>query len=59
MATLRGPVDGVGMDESRTKGERREYKRRNRRKMKVVGRSVRLLQEIIRKKAEKIRKKSE
>ena len=47
------------MDESRTKGELREYKRRNRRKMKVVGRSVRLLQEIIRKKAEKIRKKSE
>ena len=59
MATLRGPVDGVDMDESRTKGELREYKRRNRRKMKVVGRSVRLLQEIIRKKAEKIRKKSE
>ena len=39
-----------------TKGERREAKRRKRRKMHVVGRSVRLLQEIIRRRAEKARK---
>ena len=43
------------MDEEQTKGERREAKRRSRRKMRVVGRSVRLLQEIIRRRAEKLR----
>ena len=44
------------MDEGKTKGERREEKRNSRRKMRVVGRSVRLLQEIIRRRAEKLRK---
>ncbi len=34
-----------------TKGERRERKRRKRREMRVVGRSVRLLQDIIRRRA--------
>ena len=37
------------MDE--TKGERRERKRRKKREMRVVGRSVRLLQDIIRRRA--------
>ena len=46
------------MDEDKTKGERREEKRRRRRRMHVVGRSVRLLQEIIRRRAEKLRKKA-
>ena len=46
------------MDESGTKGERREAKRRKRRRMRVVGRSVRLLQEIIRRRAEKLLKKN-
>ena len=45
------------MDEGSTKGERREQKRRKRRKMGVTGRSVRLLQDIIRRRAEKLRKK--
>ena len=43
------------MEDKQTKGERREAKRRKRRSMKVVGRSVRLLQEIIRRRAEKTR----
>jgi hypothetical protein len=42
--------------EGETKGERREAKRRKRREMHVVGRSVRLLQEIIRRRSEKARK---
>ena len=42
------------MDESETKGERRDEKRRKRRRMKVAGRSVRLLQEIIRRRSEKL-----
>ena len=42
------------MEDPETKGERRERKRRKRREMKVVGRSVRLLQEIIRRRAEKL-----
>ena len=42
--------------EGDTKGERREAKRRKRRKMKVVGRSVRVLQDILRRRAKKIRK---
>ena len=47
------------MDDSSTKGERRERKRRKRRQMRVVGRSVRLLQDIIRRRAERIRKKGQ
>ena len=45
------------MDEDKTKGERRDEKRSKRRKMHVVGRSVRLLQDIIRRRAESLRKK--
>ena len=41
------------MEESSTKGERREKKRRDRRKMRVTGTSVRLLLEIARRRAEK------
>ena len=54
-----GPTSSRGiniMDEGKTKGESREAKRRKRRKMRVVGRSVRTLQEIIRQKAERARK---
>ncbi len=43
------------MDEYRTKGEKRESKRRKRRKMGVSGRGVRVIQDIIRRRAEKIR----
>ena len=39
-----------------TKSERREKRRRNRRKMRVVGRSVRTLQDIILRRAAKARK---
>ena len=45
------------MDDHKTKGERREAKRRKRGQMGVVGRSVRLLQEIIRRRAERLRKR--
>ena len=41
------------MSEEHTKGERREAKRRKRRSMRVVGRSVRVLQDIIRRKADR------
>ncbi len=41
------------MSEEDTKGERREAKRRKRRSMRVVGRSVRVLQDIIRRKAQR------
>ena len=44
-------------DEDKTKGERRDEKRRQGRKMRVVGRSVRLLQDIIRRRAESLRSK--
>jgi hypothetical protein len=44
------------MAEEPTRGERRDEKKRKRRKMKVVGRSVRALQDIIRRRAEKLRK---
>ena len=47
------------MDERGTRGERREQKRRKRRAMRVVGRSVKLIQELIRKRAEKLRKGGE
>ena len=40
------------MTDAETRGERREAMRRKRRKMRVVGRSVRLLQDIIRRRAE-------
>ena len=41
------------MTEERTRGERREERRRKRRKMRVIGRSVRTLQRIIMRRAEK------
>ncbi len=41
-------------DTEDTKGERREAKRRKRRAMRVVGRSVRVLQDIIRRKAQRV-----
>ena len=41
-------------EEELTKNERRELKRRKARKMGVSGRSVRQLQEIIRRKAEQV-----
>ena len=47
------------MDESVTKGDRREAKRKKRRKMRVVGRSVRLLQDIILRRAERLRRKED
>ena len=47
------------MTEPETKGERREAKRRNRRKMRVVGRSVRLLQEITRRRSESASKEKD
>jgi len=43
------------MEEQDTKGEWRDDKRRKRRKMKVVGRSVRLLQQIIGRKSDDAR----
>ena len=46
------------MSQDQTKGERRESKRRKRRKMRVVGTSVRALQEIIRRRANALRKKA-
>ena len=42
------------MEDQPTKGDRRAQKQRQRRKMRVVGRSVRTLQEIIRRRAEKL-----
>jgi hypothetical protein len=47
------------MGEPDTRGERREKTRRKRRKMRVVGRGVRVLQEIIHRSAEKLSKKDE
>ena len=47
------------MEDRETKGERRDDKQRKRRKMRVVGRSVRLLQQIIRRKAEDAHKKDQ
>ena len=46
------------MDEHQTRGERREARRHKRRKMRVEGRSVRIIQEIIRRRAERIAGKS-
>ena len=45
------------MEERETKGERRQQKRRKRRGMRVVGRSVKLLQQIILRRAEKLKDK--
>ena len=47
------------MEDRETKGERRDDKRRKRRKMRVVGRSVRLLQQIINRKSKDARKKDQ
>ena len=47
------------MEEQPTRGERREEKRRKRRKMRMSGRSVRTLQEIIRRRAERLRRKKD
>ena len=47
------------MEERTTKGESREAKRRKRRKMRVVGRSVKALQDIIMRKARDARKSQE
>jgi hypothetical protein len=44
-------------DEPDTRGKRREEKRRKMRKMRVVGRSIRVLHEIVRRRAEKPREK--
>ena len=52
---MQGGANAV--NERETKGERREEKRRKRGKMKVAGRSVRLLQEIIRRRSEKLSRK--
>ena len=46
------------MQEPDTKGERRERKRRNRRKMRVTGKSVRLLLDIARRRAERVKQSS-
>ena len=43
----------MNVQDQESKGERRERKRRQ---MKVVGRSVRVLQDIIRRRAERLRK---
>lgn len=43
------------MNEYKTKGEKRESKRRKRRNMRVSGRGVRVIQDIIKRRAEKIR----
>ncbi len=45
------------MEEPKTRGERREEKRKSRRKMRVVGRSVRLLMDIVRRRSEQIKRK--
>ena len=42
------------MDELETKSDRRDIKRRQRRKMRMVGRSVKLIQDIIRRRAENL-----
>ncbi len=47
------------MEESSTKGERRERRRTSRRKMRVIGRSVRLLLEIVRRRAEKAKQQKD
>ncbi len=46
------------MNDDDTKGERREQKRMKRRRMRVVGTSVRAIQRIIKDRADRLRKKS-
>ena len=48
---------GSVLDDEKTKGERREEKTRRKRNMRVVGRSVKLLQDIINRRAKRLRKK--
>ena len=43
-------------EEPDTKADRRELKRESKRKMRVTGRGVRLLQEIARRRAERLKK---
>ena len=43
------------MEERETRGERRERKRKSRGKMRVIGRSVRLLLEMVRRRAERVK----
>ena len=57
MGRLHLPGMATPVNEHETKAERRDEKRRKRRRMKVAGRSVRLLQEIIRRRSEKLSKK--
>ncbi|MCH7706223.1 MAG: hypothetical protein IIB33_04175 [Chloroflexi bacterium] len=47
------------MEERDTRGERRERRRRARRSMRVVGRSVRLLLDVARRRAERIKRQRE
>ena len=51
--------EGTGMEENFTKGERREEKKGKRRKMRVVGRNVRLLMDIIRSRSQKAKRNEE
>ena len=44
------------MEEPDTRGERRERKRKARRKMRVIGKSVRLLLDIARRRAARLKK---
>ena len=48
----------ANVEEPQTKGERRETKRRKRRKMNVVGASVKRLQEIVMQRAKKASQKA-
>jgi hypothetical protein len=43
------------MDDAGTRGERRERKRKSRRKMRVTGKSVRLLLDLARRRAERVK----
>ena len=51
------PRQSDAVNEHETRAERREEKRRKRRQMRVAGRSVRLLQEIVRRRSEKLSEK--
>ena len=44
-------------EEPEAKADRRERKRQSKRKMRVTGRGVRLLQEITRRRAERLKRK--
>ncbi|MCH8063505.1 MAG: hypothetical protein IH861_13500 [Chloroflexi bacterium] len=59
MSILGALLAKADMEERTTKGESREGKRRKRRKMRVVGRSVKALQDIIMRKARDARKSQE